>query len=79
MKSEETTGDKEEDEEDDDTSDFHLDHRFLGTTDTMEPRLGKTTKRGQQCMLRFKMHFYQKGNPTADFSALFLGICFGAQ
>ena len=26
MKSEETTGDKEENEEDDDTSDFHLDH-----------------------------------------------------
>ena len=35
MKSEETTGDEEEDEEDDDTSDFHLDHRFLGTTDTI--------------------------------------------
>ena len=36
MKSEETTGDEEEDEEDDDTSDFHLDHRFLGKTDTMD-------------------------------------------
>ena len=45
MKSEETTGDKEEDEEEDDTSDFHLDHKFLGTTDTMEPRLKKTTNK----------------------------------
>ena len=66
MKSEESTGDEEEDEEADDTFDFHLDHRFLDTTDTMEPRL-KKTKQGQQCMLRFKMHFYQKGKPDSRF------------
>ena len=65
MKSEQTTGDKEEDEEDDDTSDFHLDQRILGTTDTMASRLKKTRKK--RPTLRFKMHFYQKGYPDSRF------------
>ena len=56
MKSEESTGDKEEDEDDGDTSDFHLDQRFLGTTDTMASRFKKTRKK--RPTFRFKMHFY---------------------
>ena len=46
-------------------------HRFLGTTDTIKSRLKKATKQGQQCTLRFKMHFYQKGKPDSRLFCFF--------
>ena len=51
-------------------------HRFLGTTDTIKSRLKKATKQGQQCTLRFKMHFYQKGKPDSRFFCSPLGYLF---
>ena len=46
-------------------------HRFLGTTDTIKSRLKKATKQGQQCTLRFKMHFNQKGRPDSRLFCFF--------
>ena len=42
----------------------------------METRLKKTTKQGQQCTLRFKLHFYQKGKPDSRFFCSLLGYLF---